>query len=78
MEQQIQSLLNLIFFKKKLVYKLIKRLNLIRTGFISKTQYEKNEIEITEMQTDYAINKHVNTIESLEYELKSLIKLNQN
>jgi len=78
MEKQIQSLLNLIFFKKKLVYKLIKRLNLIRTGFISKTQYEKNEIEITEMQTDYAINKHVNTIESLEYELKSLIKLNQN
>lgn len=78
MEQQIQSLLNLIFFKKKLVYKLIKRLNLIRAGFVSKTQYEKNEIEITEMQTDYAINKHVDTINSLEYEIKSLIKLNQN
>ena len=72
------NFLKAIHFKKMYVLALTKRLNLIRQGFSSKTEYEKNEIEIIEFQTRFAIYSANSTINEMEGHFRVQLTTNFN
>ena len=70
------ALLNLeraIHFKKRYILSLYKRLCLIRKDYVLKSEYEKNEIEITELQTKSIIIRTICKVSQMEEEFSSKI-----
>ena len=63
---ELDNLEKAIHFKKRYVLSLYKRLSMIRKDFALKSEYEKNEVEITELQTKSIIIKNVCNISQME------------
>ncbi len=66
---EIESIIQVVNFKKNYVLALKKRLLLIKTNFSKKDEYEKNEIDITVFQTQAMISVAQDFINKKESEL---------
>ena len=74
LDKEICDLQNQIFIVKDYLMCLHKRLYLIRTNYVLKTEYEKNEIAIITYETKHQIVKHTKCVSQLENELLYMMK----
>jgi hypothetical protein len=68
---ELLVLQNKIFALKNYISALYKRLSLVRGGYASKTNYEKNEVDIVICETKYLIAKKNIYLRFLETEFKT-------
>lgn len=62
----LQKSMKSIIFHKNYLLALHKRLGLLRNGLALKSEYEKNEVEITTFQTELIINRTLSAVRQLE------------
>jgi len=74
LDKEISDLQNQIFLVKDYLMCLHKRLYLIRTNYVLKSEYEKNEIEIIGYETKQQIVKHTKCVFKLENDLLYMMK----
>lgn len=74
LDKDICDLQNQIFVVKNNLMCLYKRLYLIRTNYVLKSDYEKNEVEIITYETKHLIVKYTRCVAQMENDLLCMMK----
>jgi hypothetical protein len=72
---EVNQVQNKLLQNKKYVMALVKRLAMLKINYASKTEFERNEIEIAAFETTQLITKTIHQISQQEATLKDLLKV---